>query len=64
MKEVTNNHHSSLAGSTGRTATLKRKPRMVGAELGSPMVRLDWAGREEAIQLAGSPPRAKLRKVL
>jgi hypothetical protein len=26
-------------------------------------VRLDWAGREEAARLAGSPPRAKLRKV-
>ena len=28
-----------------------------------PMVRLDWAGKEEAARLAGSPPRAKLRKV-
>jgi adenine-specific DNA-methyltransferase len=27
------------------------------------MVRLDWAGREEAVRLAGSPPRAELRKV-
>jgi hypothetical protein len=35
---------------------------MAGAELGSPVVRLDWAGREEAIRLAGASPRAKLRK--
>ncbi len=63
MKGVANNHHSSLAGSAGQTDALKRIPRMAGAELGSPMVRLDWAGREEAIRLAGSLPRAKLRKV-
>jgi hypothetical protein len=64
MKGVANNHHSSLAGSAGQTDALKRIPRMAGAELGSPIwVRLDWAGREEAILLAGSLPRAKLRKV-
>ena len=33
------------------------------ADLTAPVVRLDWIGREEATRLAGSPPRAKLRKV-
>jgi adenine-specific DNA-methyltransferase len=33
------------------------------AEPGSAAVHLDWAGREEAALLAGSPPRGKLRKV-
>jgi hypothetical protein len=63
MKELARNHHSSLAGSTGRTDALKRTPRMAGAELGFPTVRLDWAGREEAIRLAGSLPRAKLQQI-
>jgi DNA modification methylase len=43
-----------LPGSNLRTA---------GAEPGSAAVRLEWVGREEAALLAGSPPRAKLRKV-
>jgi DNA modification methylase len=63
MKRVTKNHHLSPAGSAGRTDALKRIPRTAGAELGSPMVRLDWAGREEAARLADSPPRGELRKV-
>jgi DNA modification methylase len=37
--------------------------RTAGTEPGSAAVRLDWAGREEAALLAGSPPRGKLRKV-
>src|SRR3712207_727846 len=56
-------HTPSPAGSAGRADALKRIPRTAGAELSFPMVRLDWAGREEAARLAGSPPRAKLRKV-
>ena len=37
--------------------------RTAGTKLRSTAVRLDWAGREEAARLAGSPPRGKLRKV-
>jgi adenine-specific DNA-methyltransferase len=50
-------------GSAGRTDALKRTPRAAGAESGLGVVRLDWAGREEAARLAGSSPQAKLRKV-
>ena len=63
MTRVPKNHRLSLVDSAGRTDALKRIPRTADAELGSPMVHLDWAGREEAVRLAGSPPRAKLRKV-
>ena len=38
-------------------------PRAAGTDPGPAVVRLDWAGREEAARLASSPPRAKLRKV-
>ena len=63
MKEVTKNHHLTSACSAGRTGALKRVPRTAGAELGSPMVRMNWAGRGEAALLAGSPPRGKLQKI-
>src|SRR3712207_1019434 len=63
MKELAINPRPIPAEPAGRTGSLKRIPRTADAELGSPMVRLDWAGREEAAQLAGSRPRAKLLKV-
>jgi len=46
-----------------RTGSLKSIPRPAGTDPGLAAVRLDWTGRREAAQLAGSPPRAKLRKV-
>jgi DNA modification methylase len=63
MKELARNHHSSLAGSTGRTDALKRVPRMARADPGPAVVRLSWTGREEAARLAGSPPRGELQKI-
>ena len=63
MKELARNHHSSLAGSAGRTDALKRTPRMAGADPGPAVVRFSWTGREEAARLAGSPPRAQLQKI-
>jgi DNA modification methylase len=63
MKELAKNHRASLVGSTGRTDALKSIPRMAGADPGPAVVRLGWTGREEAARLAGSPPRARLRKV-
>ena len=63
MKELTRDHRASLVGSTGRTNALKSIPRMAGVDPGPAVVRLGWTGREQAARLAGSPPRAKLRKV-
>jgi hypothetical protein len=63
MKGVPKNHRPSPAGPDGRTDSLKSIPRTAGAEPGPGVVRLDWAGREEAARPAGSPPRGKLRKV-
>jgi DNA modification methylase len=63
MKELTRDHRASLVGSTGRTDALKSIPRMAGVDPGPAVVRLGWTGREQAARLAGSPPRAKLRKV-
>jgi hypothetical protein len=63
MKEVTKNHRSSPADSARRVDAFKRIPRTAGAELGSPVLRLDWAGREEAVRLADLPPQGELRKV-
>jgi DNA modification methylase len=63
MKELPTNHPLSLAGSAGRTDSLKSIPRTVDAEPVPAVVRLEWTGREEAVRLAGSPPRGKLRKV-
>jgi hypothetical protein len=53
----------SPTSSAGRTGLLTSIPRTAGAEPGSAAVHLDWAGREEAARLAGSPPRGNLRKV-
>jgi DNA modification methylase len=63
MKRITRTNHLSPAGPAGRTDAFKKIPRMAGAALGSPMVRLDWAGREEAVRLAGSAPRRELQKI-
>jgi DNA modification methylase len=63
MKDLARSHRPSTAGSAGRTGSLKIIPRLAGTDLGYPTVRLEWVGREEAALLAGSPPRAKLRKV-
>jgi hypothetical protein len=63
MKGLARNHCPSPAGSAGRTGSLRSIPSRAGAEPGSDAVRLDWAGREESIWLAGTPPRARLRKV-
>jgi DNA modification methylase len=63
MKELARNHCPSPAEPAGRTGSLRSFPSLAGAEPGSNAVRLHWTGREEATQLAGSPPRAKLRKV-
>jgi len=63
MEELPGNHRSPPATSAGRVDSLKSIPRPAGAEPGSAAVRLDWAGREEAALLAGSPPRGELRKV-
>ncbi len=57
MKTVPKNHRPSPAGS------LKGILRSTGTDPAPAMVRLDWTGREEAVRLAGSPPRGKLRKV-
>src|SRR3712207_6143163 len=61
MKELARNHRPSRAESSGRVGSLKSIPR--SADTDPVVVRLDWAGREEADRLAGSPPRAKLRNV-
>jgi DNA modification methylase len=63
MKELARNHRPSPAGSARRTDSLKSIPRTAGAEPVPAAVRLDWAGREEAARLAGSPLWGKLRKV-
>ena len=60
-EELARNYRASPAGSIGRTGSLKGIPRP--AATNPALVRLDWTGREEAVTLAGSPPRAKLRKV-
>src|ERR671916_2809523 len=63
MKELNRDHRAPLVGSTGRTDALKSIPGMAGVDPGPAVVRLGWTGREQAARLAGSPPRAKLRKV-
>ncbi len=50
-----------MASPSGRTSSLKIIPRP--AATNPALVRLDWTGREEAVTLAGSPPRGELRKV-
>ncbi len=63
MKAVLKIHRPSPAEPAGRTGSLKSIPRTVGTDPAPAVVRLGWTGREEAARLAGSPPRAKLRKV-
>jgi len=63
MTVVPGNNSLSQTGSTGRAGSLRSIFRAAGGEPGSSAVRLDWAGREEAVRLADSPPRGKLRKV-
>ena len=63
MKVFPKDNPQSPTGSAGRTSLLRMLLRTAGTELRSTAVRLDWAGREEAARLAGSPPRGKLRKV-
>jgi DNA modification methylase len=63
IEELPGNHRSPPAASAGWIDSPKSIPRTAGAEPGSAAVRLDWVGREEAARIAGSPPRAKLRKV-
>jgi DNA modification methylase len=63
MMEFARNHRSSPAEPAGRTGSLKSIPRPAGTDPGPAVVRLDWTGREEAVRLASSPPRGKLRKV-
>jgi hypothetical protein len=58
MRELARNYRLSPAGSTGRIGSLKSIPRLAGADPGPAVVRLDWAGREEAARLADSPPPA------
>jgi len=63
MKELASNHRPSPAEPAGRIGSLKSIRRPAGTDPGPAVVRLDWTGREEAAQLAGSSPWAKLRKV-
>ena len=65
MRELVTNHRPSPAAPAGRIGSLEGIPRPAGSEPGYPAVRLDWAGREEAVRLAqlSSPPRAELRKL-
>jgi DNA modification methylase len=63
MKELARNHRLSPAEPAGRIGSLKSIRRPAGTDPGPAVVHLDWTGRKEAARLAGSPPRAKLRKV-
>jgi DNA modification methylase len=64
MRQLARNHRPTPAEPAGRIGSLKSIPRQAGTDPGPAVVRLDWTGRKETIRLAGSPPRAKLRKVL
>jgi DNA modification methylase len=63
MKVAPRENRPSPTGTAGRTGSLKSIPKTTGAEPRSAALRLHWIGREEAAQLADSPPRANLRKV-
>jgi adenine-specific DNA-methyltransferase len=63
MKELARNHRLSPAEPAGRIGSLKSIRRPAGTDPGPAVMHLDWTGRKEAARLAGSPPRAKLRKV-
>jgi hypothetical protein len=63
MKGIIKTHHPSPAGTAGRIGSLKSIPRTTGTDPGPAVVRLDWAGREQAARLADSPPRGELQRV-
>jgi hypothetical protein len=63
LKELPPNHPPFLAGPARRTDSLKSIPRTARAEPAAAAMRLHWTGREEAVRLAGSPPRGELRTV-